>query len=47
MNSLAQYLFSIYFARCHQNTSDDTYVYYENSINNSFINKVANMFTIF
>lgn len=41
MNSLAQYLFSLYFSRCHKNIYDDTsYEYYENSINNSFINNV-------
>ena len=39
MNSLAQYLFSLYFSRCHETIYEDTYEYYENSFNNSFINK--------
>lgn len=46
MNSLAQYLFSLYFSRCHQDIyyqniyGDTKYEYYENSINNSIINNV-------
>lgn len=41
MDSLAQYLFGSYFSRCHQNIYDNTYGYYENSINDKFINEIT------
>ena len=41
MDSLAQYLFSLYFSRCHQNTDNNTYEYYESSISDKFINELT------